>query len=307
MNENKINEFVEGRIGAGKLPLGTTPGFISRSITGPIALTEALKRDLTHGRLTIEELPLLYAGDQMFIRTEIYGPPWEWWGAFLIRVGTFTGTDKAPTVVNHIATVIRPIRAFEGKITSVDLGAGIKAGPGRMEVGPTVDYLIAEALGRGGFQYNRLLESYGDARRYSIAIARHKLATHAHREKILAACEHLLGKSYGFVKIGAHGLDYGLTIAWNAIGGRGDVFAFRRLCRMERYPMCSWASLYEYRKAGLPFATRLEMGSPDDLWDECRRKALGIWLWPFCSRSLKSALFGPGFADGFQDLKRRRS
>ena len=300
-----------------------------------LMLTETLKRDLRGRRLTIDELPLLYAGDQIFIRREIYGPPWEWWGAFLIRVGTFTGTDKAPTIVNHVATVIRPLRAADVELVSAgwldpaglylleqldtyyqlrdagDQDVRFAIEGRRVQLpkrrGPVVDYLIAEALGRGGFQFNRLLEGYGDARRYSIAIARHKLATQAHREKILAACEHLLGKSYGFVKVGAHALDYALTIAWNAIGGRGDVSAFRRLCRMERYPMCSWASLYEYRKAGLPFATSLETGSPDDLWDECQRKALGSWLWPFCSRSLKSALFGPGFADSFQDLKRRLS
>ena len=272
-------------------------------------VAEKIKADLRQGRLTIDELPLLYAGDQLFVRREIYGPPWEWWGAFLIRVGTFTGTDKAPTVVNHIATVIRPIREFEANLAAegVDIHWINPKVLAAEDQGPIVDWVIAEALGRGGFQYNRLLESYGDARRYSVAIGRHKLATQPHREKILAACEHLLGKSYGFVKVGAHALDYALTIAWNAIGGRGDVSAFRRLCRMERYPMCSWASLYEYRKAGLPFVTSLETGSPDDLWDECRRKSLGIWLWPFCSRSLKSALFGPGFADSFQDLKRRIS
>jgi len=76
---------------------------------------------------------------------------------------------------------------------------------------------------------------------------------------------------------------------------------------MERYPMCSWSSLYAYDKARLPFETSIASGSPDDLWDESRRRALGIWFWPFCSRSLKSRLFGPGFGEDFQAIKRRQS
>ena len=59
--------------------------------------------------------------------------------------------------------------------------------------------------------------------------------------------------------------------------------------------MCSWASLYIYRKAGLPFSTPLETGSPDDLWDECRRKAIEIWVWPFYSPKLRVELLGRGF------------
>jgi hypothetical protein len=259
--------------------------------------------DHSPNRLTIDELPLLRCGDQVFVKREIFGPPWEWIGAFLIRVGTFTRRDKRPTVANHVATVITELRENEldrvpgRRISRADLG---RLGKFREGVpvylrGPVVDWVIAEALGSGGFQFNRLLESYGDERKYSIAIARHKFAGADHREKIRAACERLAGKSYGYLKIGAHGLDYSLTTLWNAAGGKGDVYAFRWLCRMERYPMCSWSSLYIYERAGLPFDTPTEVGSPDDLYDECRRKALAVWIWPFWSRRLRSALLGDGF------------
>lgn len=264
-------------------------------------------------RLTIGELSRLRPGDHVFVRREIYGPPWEWWGALLIRIGTYTRKDKRPTVVNHNAIVIRPVRELEASGVCKAIGerdwTAIETLPAEIvdesEVGATVDYLIAEALGGGGFQYNRLLESYGDARRYSIAIARNRHARKAHRAEIVVACEHLLGKTYGYLKIAAHSLDYILTLAWNGFGGRGDVNLLRRLARMDRYPMCSWSSLYAFEKAGLPFETSLESGSPDDLWDESRRRSLGVWLWPFCSRGLYSALYGPGFADDFQELKRK--
>ena len=247
------------------------------------------------GRLLIDELPRLHVGDQVFVRREIFGPPLEWLGAFLIRLGTFTRRDKRPTVVNHVVTVIRPIREFEAEVIAGDGGAPALSQDMR-DAGPIVDYLIAEAVGRGGFQYNPLLVGYGDARRYSIAVARHKLVLDPQREKILEACERLSGKSYSFLNIGAHGLDYVLTLAWNALGARSDVYAFRWLSRMERYPiMCSWASLYEYDWAGLPFEIPVAIGSPDDLWDECRRLAFAVWSWPFWSPGLKNKLLGAGF------------
>lgn len=254
-----------------------------------------LRRDPEHspGRVTIDEIGLLYAGDQVFIRREVYGAPWDWISAVAIRIASTTGTDKGPTIVNHVATIVRPIREVD--VVGED---GIL-----ISYGPIVDYMIAEAL-PSGFKFRPLLENYGDERRYSFAVARHKLAIQVHREKIVAACDHLDGKSYGYLKVGAHGLDYALTVAWNMAGGRGDVYAARWLCRMERYPMCSWASLYEYEKAGLPFSTPVETGSPDDLWDECRRKALAIWIWPFYSRKIRSRLLGPGFGEA--GWRRRR-
>ena len=258
---------------------------------------EAAKRALLNrGRLTIEELPLLFPGDQIFVRREITGPIKEWFVALLIRVVTFTRRDKRPTIVNHVATVVRAVVEFEAEVRADANGGRVPAMSEEMRLSARiVDYEIAEALGKGGFQYRRLLEVYGDPRSYSFAIARHKLATPRHRDKIVAACESLLGRKYGYLKLAAHVLDYGLTSFWNLAGGRGDVLAFRWLCRSERYPMCSWASLYIYRKAGLPFSTPLETGSPDDLWDECRRKAIEIWVWPFYSPKLRVELLGWGF------------
>lgn len=285
----------------------------------------AMKGLRDRGRLTIEELPLLFPGDQIFVRREIVGPIRGWIVAFLVRVATFTRKDKRPTVFNHVATVIRALRAVDVALITEELLAksGVQLfeeldtyyrlrAAGDEDVrfvidgkrlslpddrGPVVDYLICEALGKGGVQLRPLLDSYGVVKDYSIAIARHWLATQEHRAKIVDAELSLLGRPYGYAKIGAHVADYGLTWLWNLAGGPGDVYAFRWLCRMERYPMCSWKSLYSYRKGGLPFTTALSTGSPDDLADECLRKTPTIWSWPFISPTIRDELLDPETGD----------
>jgi hypothetical protein len=237
------------------------------------------------GRLTIDELPLLFPGDQLFRRREICGPVREWLVAFLVRVATFTRKDKRPTVFDHVATVIRAVREIDA----------ITPGGEFVSSGPIVDYVICEALGEGGVQLRRLLAAYGDAGLYSIAIARRRTIPRQ-RSKIIHAELSLVGRPYGYAKIGAHAADYALTQVWNLAGGRGDVYAFRWLCRMERYPMCSWKSLYSYGKAGLDFETPLSTGSPDDLADECLRKP-AVWHWPFISSTLRDELLGLGTGD----------
>ena len=223
-------------------------------------------------RLTIAELPALCPGDQLFFRTEIKGSWKRWFVGFAIRVFTFTRRDKRPTVINHTANVVWAI---------LDEGCRI------------VDYIIAEALAKGGYQFRPLLKHYGDTERISFAVARHTGVTETHRMLLLVACHQLRGKKYGRLKIVAHVVDYGLTKAWNTVGGRGDVYCFRWFARSEHYPICSWASLYIYDEAGLPYDVPVQIGSPDDLWDECRRKYGTGWLWPYCSRSLLDELYHP--------------
>jgi hypothetical protein len=248
--------------------------------------------------LRIEDLPQLRTGDQVFIRTEIKGPMGRWLVALAIRVFTHTQKDERPTVVNHVATVVRPLY---GRIR-FKKGAAI----GPSEALPAVervvtDYMIAEALGEGGFQYRPLLQVYGDPELYSIAIARHREVGKQERALMLAAMGRLLGKSYGYLKVAAHVGDYGLTRAWNALGGKGDVYLLRWLCRMPHYPMCSWSSLYIYKKAERPFDVPLEIGSPDDLCDECQRKTPATWQWLFISPKIMDLLL-PTLPDGMKRL-----
>ena len=72
-------------------------------------------RSRREGWLSLDEQELrhLRPGDQVFVRREIAGPVWDWAVAFLIRVVQFTKRDKRPSVVNHVATVLRALRRTE--------------------------------------------------------------------------------------------------------------------------------------------------------------------------------------------------
>lgn len=266
---------------------------ITRAELGRLQMVPARVEVLKEWRpnhLTIDDLPLLYVGDQVFVRTEVKGSWKRWLVSWGIRVFTHTRRDKRPSVVNHMATMVGTVEATQ--MTPV-IGACVKYQT------RVVDYTIAEALGEGGFQYRSLLESYGDPELYSFVVARHRLVTQTHRDKMVEICEDLLGRSYGHLKVAAHVGDYGLTRVWNGMGGPGDVYFFRWLCRMKNYPMCSWSSLHIYKKGGVPFSVPVEVGSPDDLWDECRRKFPTIWFFPYYSPSLRSRLWdSEGLGEG---------
>lgn len=252
---------------------------------GDPELRSLVHADPAWSRIQLDELaarclsmPLFEQGDLAFLRTLIKGPIGRWFVAFLIRVATFTRRDKRPSLVNHVAIVIGPVIDPWGRI---------------------VDYVIAEALGEGGFQYRRLLESYGDQALYDFAVARRRDLTEDQRAQIFDACEKLIGRRYGFGKVVAHLIDYGLTKLIDLAGARGDVYLARRLCNQERYPMCSWSALYAYDRAGVPFDMPVAKGSPDDLWDECRERKgpaphLFLWSWMFATGALRSCLIDRG-------------
>jgi hypothetical protein len=66
-----------------------------------------------------------------------------------------------------------------------------------------------------------------------------------------------VGRTYGYIKIVAHALDWFI----------GGWFVFRRLARMEQYPMCSWLVAHAYSKAGYNFGVKPDAAEPDDIWD----------------------------------------
>ena len=75
-----------------------------------------------------------------------------------------------------------------------------------------------------------------------------------------------LGRRYGVLKILAHAVDALMTKTL----GR-EVYLARRLCRMDRYPICSWVVAYTYQAMQLPgryaFGVPPNMASPDDIHD----------------------------------------
>lgn len=80
------------------------------------------------------------------------------------------------------------------------------------------------------------------------------------KEKIVAKADEYHGLRYGFLKIAAHALD----------GFFGGVYLFRRLARMDSYPICSWVVAYIYKRVlDYQFGVKPNAAQPDDILDHC--------------------------------------
>lgn len=73
------------------------------------------------------------------------------------------------------------------------------------------------------------------------------------------------GRKYGWGKIAAHLGDW-------MLGGR---YVWRRLARMDKYPICSWVVASSYGEVGENFGVKVGEASPDDIWDWCLKR--GEW------------------------------
>jgi len=204
----------------------------------------------------------LKTADYVFTHTKVTG--WrelrKWIVSFGIRV---VGQSKGepPTWANHVAVVLGRLDWWIDWCRRNDVECCVAGDPR--------DYVLAEALGQRGFVLTLLRERYADTRRFGVRVARRGDLTDDQRERVIRRCLELRGRKYGHAKIIGHAADYALTQFWNACGGKGDVYAFRWLCRMERYPMCSWAGANIAKHAGFAFKKREELAQPDDLYDEC--------------------------------------
>ena len=90
-----------------------------------------------------------------------------------------------------------------------------------------------------------------------MAIYRPTNLTDEEQTQILMAANSYAGKRYGYLKIFLHFFD------WLLVGE----YAFRRLGRMDRYPICSWLVAHSYKKAGKHFGVPARAANPDDIWD----------------------------------------
>jgi len=80
------------------------------------------------------------------------------------------------------------------------------------------------------------------------------------KQEIVEKAEEYRGRKYGVGKIIAHAMD-------RVFGNR---YVFRRLARMDYYPICSWLVAYVYdRVLGHQFGVAPNAAQPDDLLDHC--------------------------------------
>ncbi|MFC1595426.1 hypothetical protein ACFL3X_00745 [Gemmatimonadota bacterium] len=102
-----------------------------------------------------------------------------------------------------------------------------------------------------------LLQQYGPGSSSDIAVYRPINLTEEEKVVIVSAAEEYVGRSYGYLKIAAHLLD------WLLFG----VYFFRRLARVDDYPICSWLVAHAFAKADKTFGVQPGKASPDDIWD----------------------------------------
>ena len=74
---------------------------------------------------------------------------------------------------------------------------------------------------------------------------------------VVAEAREQVGKTYGFLKILGHFLD------WLLLGA----YIFRRLTQNGDYPICSWLVAHAFDKAGKTFGVHPGAATPDDIWD----------------------------------------
>lgn len=126
-------------------------------------------------------------------------------------------------------------------------------------VGVMVDSInIVESAGK---TIKHGLADYNSSRD-TIYIVRRVDMTGWQRIAVAKKAETYVGRQYGWLKILAHGLDRLL----------GNIYLFRQLARMDKYPICSWVVAYAYRQVGLNFGVYPWVADPDDIWDYCIEK-----------------------------------
>jgi hypothetical protein len=103
----------------------------------------------------------------------------------------------------------------------------------------------------------RLWYGYGPPRKDDVAIYRPTNLTPEEIDIVVAEAREQVGKTYGFLKILGHFLD------WLLLGA----YIFRRLTQNGDYPICSWLVAHAFDKAGKTFGVHPGAATPDDIWD----------------------------------------
>jgi hypothetical protein len=116
------------------------------------------------------------------------------------------------------------------------------------------DAVVVEALRK--VYRRRLVDAYG-GEKDEVAIYRPLGLAPAALREIVARASGYVGQSYGYGKIALHALDWALQGA----------YVFRRLGRMDDYPICSWLVAHAYAAAGRTFGVEAGAATPDDIWD----------------------------------------
>lgn len=103
-----------------------------------------------------------------------------------------------------------------------------------------------------------------------VAIYRSRMvaSNHVLQAKLKNCAEEYGGRKYGVLKILLHAGDRALA----NVTGRQDVYGFRRLASIDRYPICSYVVAKAYDRIGIRFmGTQPRACQPDDIFDHVSR------------------------------------
>ncbi len=126
-----------------------------------------------------------------------------------------------------------------------------------VEGGPIDSAIVVEALTK--VKRHKLFDQYVNTK-HGVAVYRPLNVEQEDLDKIVVTAEGYVGRTYGYLKILLHLLD------WALLGA----YVFRRLGQMDRYPICSWLVAHSYKKANLYFGVKPGAATPDDIWDFVR-------------------------------------
>ncbi len=122
-----------------------------------------------------------------------------------------------------------------------------------------IDYVqVTEALST--VKSHRLFQEYAMREGGTdIAVFRPINLTLEEKQKVCETARSYEGRTYGYLKILTHLLD------WCLLGA----YCFRRVTRSDRYPICSWLVAHSFASVGKDFGVAAGAASPDDIYDFC--------------------------------------
>jgi len=93
-------------------------------------------------------------------------------------------------------------------------------------------------------------------------------------------CQEYEGRTYGYVKIAAHAVDGILSKMM-----LHEVYLFRKLMCMDKYPICSWVNAFVYEHCVITnaFGIAPSLATPDDIHDYLLGSADYEMVWSFGS------------------------
>ena len=105
-------------------------------------------------------------------------------------------------------------------------------------------------------QEHPLVDQYGKDLKIDLCVFRPLNLAQVQRLQIVYTAKQFVGDTYGYAKLLAQ-------VGDSCLGGG---YFFRRLCRLDKYPICSYVVGKAFAAAGLDFGVTYHAVTPDDIW-----------------------------------------